>query len=205
MQSSLINQNNFRARAFISCSLRYEDKPFIDFIERILIAHFIEPFGTVGKYSAHPENPAVSMRNNITLADMVVIVATHRYLQHDLKTGQITYGLSEMMHAESGMAFALNKPVVLFVQEGTDVGNFLPNITQYITLNGNQVDLNSKLQLINSLLSNVNDIVQKCKSKKSNEEFGNFVKGALAFIGVATVIDSFTEDDKPVRYYRKRR
>ena len=60
------------ATAFVSCSLRTEDKPFIDWIEEILIAHKIQPIGTVGRCTAAPENPAISMRNNINQADMVV-------------------------------------------------------------------------------------------------------------------------------------
>lgn len=191
---SLSINPNFIATAFVSCSLRSEDKPFIDLIERILIAHKIQPIGTVGRYAAAPENPAISMRNNINQADMVVIVATPRYLQYDLQTNQGNYGLSEMVHVETGIAFAYNKPVVLFVQEGTHVGNFLPNVTQYVVLNGQQTDLETKWALINSLLFNASTIVQDFKNKKSNEEIGNFFKGALAFIGATAVISKLTED-----------
>lgn len=191
---SLSISPNFIATAFVSCSLRSEDKPFIDLIERILEKHQIQPIGTVGRYTAAPENPAISMRNNINQADMVVIVATPRYLQYDLQTNQGNYGLSEMVHVETGIAFAYNKPVVLFVQEGTHVGNFLPNVTQYIVLNGQQTDLETKWTLINSLLYNASTIVQDFKNKKSNEEIGNIFKGALAIIGAAAVISKLAED-----------
>ena len=144
---------DYVATAFISCSLRTEDKPFIDFVEKILIKHKIKSIGTVGKYSASPINTTVLMKSNIPLADIIVLVATPRYIQKDVHTGQISYGLSEMLHVEAGMAYMAGKPVIAFVKEGTHVGNFLPNITQYITLNGSHDELVNKWSIINSLLN----------------------------------------------------
>ena len=46
-----ILQKQYAARAFVSCSLREMDKPFVDYIENILLYYNIEPFGTVGRYS----------------------------------------------------------------------------------------------------------------------------------------------------------
>lgn len=68
-----------------------------------------------------------------------------------------------MIHVETDMAYMAGKPVVAFVQEGTDVGNFLPNVTQYIILNGQQADLSSKWSLINSLILNAYGIVRQIK------------------------------------------
>jgi hypothetical protein len=56
------NQTNFVATAFLSCSLRTEDKQFVEYIERILVAHRIKPFGTVGLFSASPTNTAAHMK-----------------------------------------------------------------------------------------------------------------------------------------------
>ena len=117
-------------KAYVSCSLRQEDKPFVDFVESILRENGIEPFGTVGKYSAAPMNPTELMRENIALADITVIIATKRYEQKDILSGKVTYGPSEMIHAEVAMSFMANKPVVVIAQKGTDVGNFTPNFTQ---------------------------------------------------------------------------
>ena len=128
------------AKAFISCSLREEDKPFVELIEKILKKSKIRPFGTVGRFSVSPENPVELMKKNIPQADFVVICATPRYLQKDLHNDTITYGLPEMVHVETGMAFMADKPVVVFVKDGTDVGSFIPNITQYVTLNGEYSD-----------------------------------------------------------------
>ena len=191
----MTNQQTYLANAFVSCSLRQEDKPFIDLVERILRRHKIQPIGTVGKYSAAPVNPAEHMKQNIPLADFVVIVATPRYLQRDLDTGEVNYGLAEMVHVETGMAYMAGKPVVVFVQEGTNVGNFLPNITQYIVLNGHQIDLEIKWSLINSLLNNAYIAVKEIKENESSKALGNFVMKSLAVWGGVKLIDTlFTEE-----------
>lgn len=171
------------AKAFVSCSLREEDKQFIDLVEDILKKHGIQPFGTVGKYSVSPENPVETMKKNIPLADLVVIVATPRYKQTDLKTGRVTQGLSEMVHVETGMAFAMNKPVVVFVKEGTDVGTFLPNITQYVILNGQQNDLVDKYAKIYSLLNSAYLLIKQIRDKQASFGLGQLIWGALAVWG----------------------
>ena len=127
----MAEEKKYAAKAFVSSSLRNEDKIFVEYVCKLLKAYNIQPFGTVGMFSASPENPITLMNRNIHLADFVVICATPRYIQKDIKTGKISKGLSEMIHIETGMAIAHGKPVVVFVKEGTDVGNALPNVTRY--------------------------------------------------------------------------
>lgn len=183
-------------KAFVSCSLREEDKQFIDIVEDILTKHGIQPFGTVGKYSVSPENPVETMRKNIPLADLVVIVATPRYQQKDLKTGRVTQGLSEMVHVETGMAFAMNKPVVVFVKEGTDVGTFLPNITQYVILNGHQNDLIDKYAKIYTLLNSAFQLIKQIRDKQASTGFGQLIVGALAVWGGIKIADEIFSTPK---------
>lgn len=56
-----------KIKAFVSCSLRVDDQPFIDFIFRILEGYNIEPFGTLVKYAASPENPVALMNTTIPI------------------------------------------------------------------------------------------------------------------------------------------
>lgn len=189
------NTQKYCANAFISCSLRNEDKTFVEYICSILKAHNIKPFGTVGKFSASPENPITLMNKNIKKADIVVICATPRYLQKDIQTGNETNGLSEMIHVETGMAIAHDKPVVVFAKEGTNVGNALPNITQYVVLTGSKKDYIDQKDKIHSLLNSAYQYskeeqkkVQKEKQDKECTEnwaaVGKFATLALAFTGI---------------------
>ncbi len=189
-------ESSYFARAFISCSLRQEDRAFIELVEGILQQHGIEPFGTVGRYSSAPMNPAEHMRQNIPLADVIVIIATPRYLQRDLQTQQISYGLSEMVHVETGMAYMAGKPVLVFVQEGTHVGSFLPNITEYVVLNGEDTDLKEKWPLIGNLLENTHTLIKERKDSKSSKEFGNLLTVGLAIWGGITIVDNFFQNDE---------
>ena len=171
------------ANAFISCSLREEDKSFIDFVEKILKSYKIRPFGTVGRYSASPENPVSLMKKNIPTADLIVICATPRYFQKDLHNGKISYGLPEMVHVETGMAYMANKPVVVFVKQGTDVGSFIPNITQYITLNGDYEDFKVKKRQIFSLLNNAYRLVKDIENNKDLKRLGKIALWSFAIFG----------------------
>lgn len=146
---------NYKGKAFISCSVRNEDAKFVDFVERILKSNSIEPIGTVGWHSVSPVPIADGMKGNMGEADFLVVVATPRYFQKDIVSGVKKNGVSEMIHVESGMAHMANILIVVFVKEGTDVGSFLPGVTQYITLSGELDDFYSKLNHIRVLLDNV--------------------------------------------------
>ncbi len=184
------------ANAFISCSLRNEDEKFVTFIEKILRHCKVEPMGTVGRHSIAPVPVVDLMKKNIPLADFLVVVATPRYVQRDMTRGGISQGLSEMIHVEAGMAYMLEKPVVVFVKEGTAVGNFLPNITQYITLDGSNKNVQQQWPLIVKLLS---EAINQAKQKKDAEEqkrFGRMLTNGLAILGGIKVFNYLTTDDE---------
>ena len=194
-------------KAFVSCSIRNEDMPFINFIECILRFNGITPFGTVGRHSAAPINPAEHIRQNVHLADIVVIVATPRFIQKDIQSGKIVYGLPEMIHVEAGIAFMSNKPVIVFVQEGTDVGGFIPNITQYIILNGSVNDFNNKQLLIKNLFTKAQQIVLEAKERAKSVATENlFIKGFAIFGGLVAAEKIFADNTTTrKRKYTKRK
>lgn len=121
-------------KAFISCSLRPEDSQFVDFIENYLESNNVTPFGTVGRYDASAQNPVDLMKSNILESDFIVLCATKRYIQTDAHNHQRKDGISEMLQFEAGMAHANEKPIIVFVENGVNIGNAIPNITQYVTV-----------------------------------------------------------------------
>lgn len=198
------DQSNFIATDFISCSLREEDKPFIDFIVRILKAFRILPIGTVGMFSAAPLNPTELMKINIPKADFVVVVATPRYIQKEIKAENTKLAISEMLQVESAMAYMADKPLVVFVKEGTEVGHFIENVTQYITLNGKQTDLEEKWKLIGELLYNTYETVRIMSEQKDNKFFLNRIIHALALYGGFKFLKAISEEEKPKKRTLKR-
>jgi hypothetical protein len=194
-----------QGNCFISCSLRPVDQPFVDFIVQIVRAHNLQPFGTVGKFSAAPISTAELIKQNIPKADIIVIAATPRYFQQDLQSRRTSSGLSEMLHVEAAMAYALNKPVIVLAQKGTDVGNFLPNITQYIYLDGSQEDFARQWTLIQSLFTNAISIAQKIREQTSTRNFGKFLTGGLAAFGLFKMIESIDESEEPAQPARRKK
>jgi len=190
------NQINYIASAFVSCSLRKEDSQFMNFVANILHHFQIKPFGTVGLFDASTENPVQLMKTNIEKSDFVVIVATKRYLTRDAINGSSSNMLSEMIHTEAGMAFANSKPVVVFVQEGTNVGNFLPSITQYITLDGTQKNLDSQKNLIMYLLNSAYQKSEEIKRQKSWQGLGRLLVGGLAIFGGLKLLDDGADNQE---------
>ena len=200
-------KTEYYAKAFVSCSLRKEDKPFVDFVCSILEAYHIQPFGTVGKLYAAPENTITSMNKNIEAADIVVICATPRYIQQDIQIKDVSNGLSEMIHVETGKAIAHDKPVVAFVEKGTNVGKVLPNVTQYVELTGEEGDFKDKKNLIYALLNNAylcfkNKLIRKRKefavttsNKETTETLATI--GKVAVLAIATyAIIKFVNNNK---------
>jgi hypothetical protein len=104
-----------------------------------------------------------------------------------------------MVHVETGMAYMADKPVVVFVQEGTEVGSFLPDVTQYIILNGRQEDLQLKWTLINSLIRNAYNIVRQIKEQAANKSFWSALTTGLAIFGGIKLAEALTSEEKPRR------
>lgn len=195
------NNRNYIAKAFVSCSLRQEDRKFVDYVSNILCYHEILPFGTVGLHDASTESPVALMKKNIETADFVVVIATTRYLSKDTNNGNQSNTISEMIHAETGMAFAHSKPVVVFIQEGTDVGTFIPSITQYITLDGTQENLDGQINLIRNLINNACQKAEEVKRRNAWIGLGGIAIGALAIYGGLTFIEDQMSDDYDETYY----
>jgi hypothetical protein len=176
--------------AFVSCSLRTEDKGFVDYVEAIVRQMGFCPIGTVGRYDAAPKPIWQQMKDNIKSADCIVLAATPRYLQQDiadkLRTGR---GMSEMLHTEIAMAVALDRPVLAFVLEGTDVGSFLPQAVQYITLKSDRSDLITKWPLMQAYFGNGAAMIEKRWLQENRSGLLKLALGSLAVFGGITLLD----------------
>ncbi len=182
--------------AFISCSLRKEDRSFVDSVEAITRRFGFHPMGTVGRYTAAPRPIWEQMRDEIQAADCIILAATPKYIQQDIydrrETGR---GIPEMLHVEVGMAVATGRPILAFVLEGTNVGSFLPQTVQYITLRLNdRVDLQAKWPLIANYFRSALAIIQERWRQENRNDRLRGVRTILSIIGAATIIDSIFGD-----------
>ena len=183
--------------AFISCSLRQEDKLFVNRVELLVRIFGFQPTGTVGRFDAAPKPIWQQMKDNVKSADCVVLAATPRYVQQDISDKKITgKAMSEMLHTEVGMAVASDRPVLAFVLEGTDVGNFLPQAVQYITLKQDGSDIFSKWHLISAYFNHALTMVRGRWAREDRNQILKLVVGGLALFGGKVILDRLTESDE---------
>lgn len=192
-----MNSNQLKplANVFVSCSLRKEDEPFVDFVCNLLRNYQLYPFGTVGKFDASPENPVALMQRNIQLANFIVIIATKRYVTKDVHSEKQSNSISEMIHTEVGMASISGKPIVVFVEKGANVGNFLPMVTQYITLEKSEESVLEQEPLIYSLLNNAYLMFKENQRKESNKELGKLILNGLALWGGLKLLSGSSNEE----------
>lgn len=197
----MTNTKDRKPLAFISCSLRNEDRKSIEWVESVVRQLGFEPYGTVGRFDAAPASIPELMKENIKKSDCIIIVGTSRYFQEDVHCKERTgKGISELIHVEVGMAFSENKPVLAFVFNDTNIGSFLPMITQYIRINAGENKLSyEKQNLIKQLFTNAYQLIQKNWEKKNQTDLQNAGGFILKIIGgIAAFNLLFSDDEKPV-------
>ncbi len=192
-----------KPKAFISCSLREEDEIFNNLIIQITEKLGFQAVGTVGKFSAAPKPIWQQMQDGIKNADCVVLIATTRYLTQDIhdkeKTGT---SISELLHIELGMAISSERPVLVFVEKGTDVGEFISSMVQYIEIDKNDKnDLDTKSPLIANYFRSALSMIQNKWSIEKKANIIGIIKSALVIIGGATLLSSLFDDDWWDEYY----
>ena len=101
--------------AFISTSIRPQDKSFCDKVEKEVRKRGIRPFGTVGLHHVSPEPIVKSIHDNIQKADLVVVCLTPRYNTKDIHNNKLGHSGSEAVQNEIGIAVGMQKPIIAFV------------------------------------------------------------------------------------------
>lgn len=148
-------------------------------------------------YDAAPQPIWQHMRDGVQAADCMVIAATPRYAQQDVHDQRKTQrGVTEMIQVELGMAVMADRPVLAFVLEGTDVGAFLPQRTQYVELRPNDQDhLSTQLPIIANYFRSAFAMIQERWRKEARDDLLRFGGYVLAGIGAVTVIDAAFDPD----------
>ena len=174
-------------RLFLSRGIRPEDLKIGD-----RIASIIRQWGfctvTVGIEVKVPDHQvAFEVRRQILMSDAVLVIATQR--TQDVITQ--TWKSLEWIHAETGIAYGFNKPLLILKDNRVNIGG-LPS---YLTISNPKLELPfdaSNLGNLREMLSLVMPSFRSSIQNKSSEELiqtlGKVVIGGFAFIGVASVI-----------------
>ncbi|RUT72932.1 hypothetical protein [Ancylomarina longa] len=177
-----------KPKAFISCSVRDEDLKFNTAIEKVVKRYGFEPCGTVGRHVNYAEPISDSMKKEIQACDILVVAAPPRYIQSEISDkANLTYAIPEMIQVESAMAHSFEKPVVAFVQDGVNIGNFIPNITQYFLVDAQTYKVKASRQL-KPFFKDLHKRVAVSIKEKDKEAFGWLVLFSFAVVGIYTAI-----------------
>ncbi len=113
-------------QCFLSGSFRSEDEDVFRWFRKLLEAM---DFNVVDAHKPEPRPPEDKVRSLIQASDVVVALLTH---QEKIENQQL-WTAPEWVLNEIGMAFAENKPVALFLEEGTRIGGLIDRIADYVT------------------------------------------------------------------------
>lgn len=151
---------------------------------------------TVGMYSAAPRPLWQQMREGVSVTDCLIVAATPRYIEQDIRDkSKSRKSISEMIHVECGMAIAFEKPILVFASEGTDVGNFLPGVTQYFELKRNRLEFAKQYPLIQVYFSNAYQMIFNKWQKETQKRATEGIKTVLSIVGSAAILKFLLGDD----------
>lgn len=154
-------QTIYRPKAFISCSLRLEDKEFVEMVEHITTHLGFHPFGTVGRHTAAPKPLWQQMRDGIKEADCIVMALTPRYHHQDIhdkkQTGQ---SISPMLDVELGMAVYKGIPIIAIASDNKVYGKILPSMVSIVTIDTrDQNDFYAKWPLLQAYFTSAMKLI----------------------------------------------
>lgn len=146
-----MSQKKFKA--FVSCSFDEIDKDVVNYFCN-LISSF--DFQIDVSNEGHPSPVQEKVKSSISISDCLIAICTKK---NKIENSEF-FKTSDWILNEIGMAFALNKPIVAFVEEGVKMEGFLPQVTSYKTfhrdtLKNNVTDI---IQLLNNLENNLTNI-----------------------------------------------
>lgn len=113
--------------AFLSASTDLKDKRIVEWFSDLLIEYKITPLFAV--HIPEPRPPQEKIRNMIEKSDMTVAILTRR----DKIEGRNLWTSPEWVQDEISIAFTLNKPIAIFVEEGVRIDRSIsPFITECV-------------------------------------------------------------------------
>ena len=179
--------NSNRYRIFVSRSARNEDRPLGDFIAQRIQQWNIET-RTIGiEVLATRNDTARRLREEITNADGIIAIATPRNYDQITRTWRTL----EWLHGESGIAYGINKPLLII----REVTVQLEGLPKYLTSFDNKPIIHFTSNNLKNLIYQIDSYMPYYRESVNKERvdrfFANLLKvgtGVLAGIGLGVVL-----------------
>jgi len=167
-------------RAFVSRGIRPEDRLVGDEIVEMISEWGFETI-TVGidVFAEPPQELSETIRDQIIKSDCLIAIATPRYL--DALTG--LWKTLEWLHGEVGIAYGTNRPILIFVDESTDLRG-LPGELKNFSLTFSPFRLEELRQKLGAIMPSFREWI----IRRRREEFLRVLRGTLAPLIIGGII-----------------
>ena len=174
-------------KVFVSRGLSTEDRMIGD-----PIAEMIREWGfetvTVGIEVKVPEEQVpIKVKEEIKDSDAVIAIATPRY--QDALTG--LWRTLEWLHAEVGIAFGIDKPLLILKDKRVSLGglpSYLTGLKQIAVIEFDPYNLDEVKLRLSSLMPAFREWIETKQRREFFEILGKIVIGGLAAFGAITII-----------------
>ncbi len=172
---------------FVSRGLRIEDRAIGDPIGQMVKEWGFETV-TVGIETKVPEEQVPSqVKEKISRADAVLAIATPRYM--DALTG--VWRTLEWIHDEVGIAFGINKPLLILKDRGVSVGglpSYLGELKQAPLIEFDPDNLNELRIGLSAIMPGFREWIEDERRQEFSDGLKRIVVGGFAVVGGIVVI-----------------
>ena len=174
-------------RVFVSRGLRIEDRAMGDPIAQMIREWGFETV-TVGIETKVPEQQVpLQVREEIRRADAVLAIATPRYM--DALTG--LWRTLEWTHDEVGIAFGIDKPLLILKDRGVSVGglpSYLAELKQAPLIEFDPYNLDELRIGLSAIMPGFREWIENKRKQEFFHGLGRIVVGGLAVVGGIAII-----------------
>lgn len=174
-------------KVFVSRGLRVEDRAIGDPIVEMIREWGFETV-TVGIEVKVPDDQVPqAVREEIRKADAVIAIATPRYL--DALTG--LWRALEWHHGEVGIAFGIDKPLLILKDKRTSLGglpSYLTNLKQAPIIEFDPYNLDELRAGLSTIMPGFREWIETKRRQEFFDALGKIIIGGLAVVGGVTIL-----------------
>jgi len=174
-------------RVFVSRGLSYEDRAIGDPIVRMMREWGFETV-TVGiEVKVPDEQVPQRIKEETKRADALVAIATPRYM--DAFTG--LWRTLEWLHGEVGIAFGIDKPLLILKDKRTSLGglpSYLTNLEQAPIIEFDPYNLDELRTGFSTIMPGFREWIETKRRQKFFDALGRIIVGGLAVAGGIAIL-----------------
>jgi hypothetical protein len=174
-------------KVFVSRGLSTEDRMIGDPIAEMIREWGFETVTVDIEVKVPEEQVPIRVREEIKNSDAVIAIATPRY--QDALTG--LWRTLEWLHAEGGIAFGIDKPLLILKDKRVSLGglpSYLTKLKQVPVIEFDPYNLDEVKLNLSRIMPAFREWIETKRRREFFEILGKIVVGGLAVLGAITII-----------------